>query len=69
MRQLHASDKAEWLINGTHRQLINPILQNEAKVSVLTILDVTKNDAGMYSCRKSTNVIERLHLNVHGESR
>lgn len=67
LRLLITFDKAEWLVENTSRRLINSISTDGSTVSVLTILDVTKNDTGSYSCRKSPKVIERFHLNVHGE--
>lgn len=36
-------------------------------MAVLTIRNISKNDAGLYLCRKSSVVIDRIQLNVFGE--
>lgn len=59
--------KVEWLdVMESFLRRIELTSGNSSTVSKLTILLASKSDTGIYSCRRSKNLIQRFHLSVLG---
>lgn len=59
--------KVKWLREGIeNNERISFSSARRAGVATLTIQNVSRNDAGIYTCRKS-DTLERFHLNVIGK--